>query len=437
MLHVTDDGGESWRQVYTTDRDGGFVTTGYSELCTRGLAFHPDGRLVSGNGDVGNFRSLDAGLGAFEYLIPEVDPSTAPGSDLSWAHESSKVHVRADWQGSGHDSLFAIHGDPINQHQATKLFRYDEATGWHDITASLDTRVMLMQDFALLDDDTVLFTYIAYDDCVACDGRRLDGAGVMVGRYDPGAGSWSWGERSDGLLFEDQDSGQQWNVVGSALLVHEPTGRVFLAAQDYVLSTSSANVSERLDVKGGLYLLDSAADSDWELVYGGPDTEWKDFRALASDADGAVLYAGTRGRATGWGAVHRCADPTAWEPMMHVDEGDTPFGFQVPFWAEGSWDAQDANRKLTAVRALAVAPWDPGVIFAGLATEGFMAQEGLWAYDLRGDGAWEQLSADAAFAGMDVAVLAFSPADERRLVVATGGQEMFTARVEADGVLRP
>jgi len=433
-IHVSDDGGDTWKQRYTRDLGGYWRSRGYNELCVRGIAFMSDGRLVTGNGDCGTLRSRDTRYQSFEWIHPVVRGATDYTTDESWAYETAQVQVCPDWMGTGEDALFVNSGDYGQKKSPCKLFRVDGNDDWHNITNTYNTETMVIEDFVIINDDTCFAVYTEYDRKVTAGALEID-CGVLKGDYSPSQGVWTWKTVDDGLLFAPAGSPYTWNVHGYKLLFHSKSGRIFMAARDKVLSPDNAVIAERFDVTGGLYVLESPGDTTWALECGGDGTNWKDFRSLAATPDESVLYAGTCGRATGDGTVLRCdnpgSSPSTWVPI--VNDVDFPFGFQVPFWAP--WSEARANKNLTHVNALAVPPGNPGALCVGLACEGFMEKEGLWIYNRNGLGEWEHLSTGELMVGCGIRVMAFSPAHKNPLVAGTTGQELYLINTRRGGAL--
>lgn len=454
-FHLSRDRGDSWIQGYTEYSDG-WSSRGYNELCVAGLAFLSDGRLVESTADCGSFRSTDAALDAFEIIGPEIDQWASPYDDQAWTEETADIRARADWQSWGADALFVNAGDVVQKYQPCKFLYMDGSGQWHNASYMLNQVEslynLLFSDFIFTDDDTCFLTYQLYDRRVGSSGQKLVEFGVFRGVYtDDGQGysnlNWSWEKVNDGLRYAPDWSPDSFNARAGKLLHHAPTGRVFLACQDHVaMPENTVGISARFDVKGALFALESPAASTWQHAFGGngyygeaDSTVYMDFRSLAQAADGSALYAGTRGRATGWGTVLVCedpaGDPTNWQPLANVT--DYPFDFVPPFWADGSlpgesnWSFERANRTLTDIRALAVDPWNPHVVFAGMSAPGFQSENGLWVYNRNYSGQWEHLSSSSFTKGVAVSHLAFSPVEMGRLVIGTGCNELYHVRIDS------
>lgn len=455
-FHLSRDRGDSWLQGYTSGSEGAWSSRGYNELCVQGLDFMSDGRVVEGTADCGSFRSTDASLSAFEILLPEVDKWASAWDDQAWTYESADIRVRANWQGWGPDALFVNGGDVVQKNQPCKLFYVDENDQWHNATYQLNQVEslynLMFSDFIFTDDDTCFLTYQLYDMRVGEPGQRLVEFGVFRGIYaDDGGGytnlNWTWEKVNDGLLYAPDWSTDSFNSSAYKILYNEPSGRVFLACRDYVVKSETAvGISTRFDVKGALFYLESSAADTWQHAFGGngyyseaDSTAYMDFRSIAQAADGSILYAGTRGRSTGWGSVLSCVDPTGdpttWQALANED--DFPFGFEAPFWADGSmpgeqnWSHENANRRMTSIRALAVDPWNPQVVFAGMKADGFESANGLWVYNRNSSGQWEHLSQNSQLTGMGVQQLAFSPHEMGRLAIAASCHELYHLRIDS------
>jgi len=427
-MHVSQNGGDTWTQSYTESDGGCWRSRGYNELCNADLDFTSDGRAVQSNGDNGVFVSCDASLEAWERLHPPVSSGASAQSDTAWSHETGEICVRHDWLGSGEDAIFVVSGDLMQGASPCKLFMVDAPGDWTHVTSGLDSDRYVFHDIAFASDDTCFVPYARYDGRVG-SGSSIEEFGVLRGTYD--GANWSWQPVNSGL--EAVTSPTTVNAVGVQLLFNDRSGKLFLAARQRNVRLSGQ--SSAISVPGGLYVLERPSGSSWRLEFGGPGTDWRDFRCLAQSADGSVLYAGTRGRSgAGWGSVLICENPsdaaTTWTPLANTDETGYPFGFVPPFWAT-SWSVEYANRTLTDVRALAVAPWNPHTVYVGLSCVGFMEKEGLWVYNSGGDGAWEHLSDGQTFEGQGVVSLAFGPATLDRLAIGTHGLELYEGRVGA------
>lgn len=191
------------------------------------------------------------------------------------------------------------------------------------------------------------------------------------------------------------------------------------------LLPGSADVTQPTDVIGGLFWLGESGT--WTKVFPGgtgqPGATYMDFRSLEQSADGAMLYAGTRGRSVGDGLVMRCSatQATSGSAWTALSNGLT-FGFAVPYYRVG-WDLSYAGYEFTEVWALAVDPTDHDVVYAGLHSQGAFPAEGVWRCDAS-TLSWSQQPPGAPKKGMGVLDLAVDPTDSSRLMVGTQGQEL-------------
>jgi len=420
-LHRTENSGVWWTQCFTTEQSSGlWLSNGYNELCVMDLAFMSDGRTIESTGDIGLFRSGDSSLAEWEWLHAETYPPATPTDDRAWGFETGNAEVRPDWMGSGQDALFIVSGDLGQGMGPCKLFMIDSLDTWHNITASLNSDRYKFWDIGFSDDGTCFMPYTHYTGRVGSDTAAVDEFGVLRGVLSNG--DWSWEPWNSGLIAVT--SPDTMNTPALQVLYHESSGRIFLAARGYALRFPGQQSAT--EVPGGLYMLESSADSTWELECGGPGADWRDFRCLATSDSGEVVYAGTRGRSyygPKGGTVFKCSNPGDSSTSWTVLANDTtfPFGFSVPFW-HTDWTYGFANRIFTYVEALAVDPADPDVVYAGLYTEAFQAEAGLWVCD---HGSWDHLSDGELFEGVPVTALAFSPHVPGQLIVGTHGQELY------------
>lgn len=446
-LHVTDDGGDSWQSAYTSEQEpGAWRTSGFNELCTRGVAFLPSGQEIHANGDCGTFISTDTSLTSFRSLLPEIGSTSehAPDSNVAWLPDTAQIHVRPGWQGLG-DAIFVNHTDHGQLNRPGKLFMYlpGHSPEWTNITGTIDDSLpgvfsvdhllrLYFLDFTFVDDSTCFTSYgvkSSYSHDSGYQGAKHESAGVLKGEFD--GANWIWSQVNNGLSYSDGE--HAFNSFGAGILHHPPSSRLFLATRNIGLTASNAvglEEGEALNVQGGLYALDlDNEEAGWQLVLGGAaGGPYRDFRSLARSPDGA-LYAGTRGLSqAGRGTVLRCAggqdptQPSCWQAL--ANETGSTFGYGVPevaFWT--GMGTLEYARRSTWARALAVAPWPPYPLFVGLGNEAFSEHNGLWAWWPE-DG-WHNLSLDEPFVGMAVDAIAFSPVDDHRLVIGTDGQEIY------------
>jgi hypothetical protein len=432
-VYISDDTGDSWTQSYTDDGGGGFwISRGYNETCVADLAFMPDRRLIESTLDHGLYRSYDADLEEFEYLYPPTGTATS-GNNVPYNRETGDLEFRTDWPDSGEDAIIFISGD----FRATpnKLMWIDEDDEWHNLTCGLASGDRYrFYDFVFADDDTCFISYAKYDDEVGSAGADLVEFGVLRGRYHVGLDEWLWSPWNEGLTAVTTPT--TFNTCGMNLIFHEPTNRIFMVAGG--TNAMLPGQSEVTWVPGGVYMLPSAADTTWQLVFGGSGSSYQDFRCLTQDSDGDVLYAGTRGILwTSIGTVFKCEAPataeSTWVAMANTDSTGYPFGFEKPLGTEGSATYTDttANQRLTFVTCLAVDPWDDDIVYAGFGCTGFMEQDGLWKYSP--GGGWEKMSAGETFDGQNVNCLAIKrKLKKAKLVVGTHGQELYYTTLEDD-----
>lgn len=420
-LHVSGDGGHSWRQCYTEVTGGYAESLGYDELVTQAIGFLDDGRAVLGNADLGALVSRDADLDGYQWFYPVVDRNTTHETDAAYNREVAEIVVRPDWLGQGADGLFILCSDITHHGAPSKIMRAwpGESENWINITRDLATENMFIPTFCFAGDSVIIAPYLESSGPWS-SGATLAGTGVVRGRYQ-GAGIWSWETVNTGL-----ELGYGWNAIGSRVLHHEASGRIFLASE--LLKTPQG------DGPGGIYVLDSPDANQWQLVFG-VTGDWKNFQSLVQSADGSRLYAGTRGlQGMGYGGVLRCDDPAgAPGDWVVIANGESPsFGFDVPFYGTG-WSQLDANRKLTDIQALAVDPLDPDIVYASQNSSRFQISEGLWAFDLDGNGRWRYLSHATPIAQLGAQALLFNPHDPLQLGVGTAGMQFWTMRTDSLG----
>ncbi len=343
-LHVSDDGGISWDQVYCEEDDDAWTSLGYNEHSIRGATFLTDGRPVFSAGDTGTFASVDVEGSAYEYIHPEILWNSVQTDDAISNTETSSLQVRPLWGGGEKDALFINYGDVVQKSWYGKLFMhlYDREDGpsndpntWFNITKTIpELDHYLFGDFDFIDDETCLLSYIRYTGPVGLSGSVPEGYGVFKGVFQGFSAEepiWTWMDWSDGL-----PEGDGYSSYAVDLLHNSYNGdRIFLT------------VRRTKDVGGGLFVLEGPNFTTWELIINAyiDDTYWnqyRDFRALAQSEDGSYLYVGSRGSSSGIGGLLLCKDPSRatdmrkWQVLANdPDNTIRPFQFylNLPFWS--------------------------------------------------------------------------------------------------------
>jgi len=427
-MHVSSTRGDSWTQAYTTETSSGsgfWYSSGYNELCVVDLAVMSDGRVLESTGDYGVFRSSDGDMTDWEDLDT---PSSAPN------RETRSIQVLGS-------NIYVVAGNVVGGGY-NELYKINSGGTWSEITADLaNSHSYRFNDFVFVDSVTCFIAYRKYvgDADTASTTAEF---GVLKGVYDEMAPDpWTWTAWNDSLMAISSPCTS--NAIGVDLLYH-PSGRIFMAAKSANILFSGQGSA--VGVPGGIYKLDAATDSTWELEKGGNSSEWRDCRCLAQPADGDVVYAGTRGIAcSATGTVFKCtnptSDPTTWTSLINTPATGYGFGFDSPHWA--SWDSDSADCWLTAVRALAVDTRDDDVVYVGLyRSSSFQRKQGLWRYDPDALNEWKRLSRGEVFAGAGAtALLTIADGDDCMLVVGTHGQELYyelqTTAQQGEGGLAP
>lgn len=410
-MHVSSAWGDSWTNAYTTETYSGsgfWYSKGYNELCVADLAVMSDGRVLESTGDYGLFRSSDEDMTDWERFDT---PAGAPNPETQSIQVlGSHIYVVSGcaYRG-GYNRLYKIYPDGT----------------WSPITIDLEDETHYkFKDFIMVDSETCFIAYHKYQGEVSSSDTTAE-FGVLKGTYDAMAPDpWTWTKWNNGLLAISTPCSS--NAIGVELL-HHPTGRIFMAAaQSKVLFSAQGLVS----VPGGIYKLDAATDSTWELEIGGAGSEWQNCCCLAQSTAGSVVYAGTRGLACSMtGTVFKCpnptSDPTTWTALINTPSTGYAFGFDPPYWSD--WDSDDADCWLTDVRALAVDTRDSDVVYVGLSRcPSFFREQGLWRYDPDAFKEWKRLSKGEVFAGAGVhALLTIPDGSDCMLVVGTHGQELY------------
>lgn len=426
-MHVSPDRGDSWTQAYTTETSPGsgfWYSKGYNELAVRELAITSDGRVIESTGDYGLFRSSDGEMTDWEHIDPTL---TLPNA------ETSGLQVLGD-------RIYVIAGDAGQGATHTQLYRIDTQDTWYCVTIDLaEATSYRFHDFVFVSRDICFIAYQKLDG-EASETDTTAEFGVLKGIHDEMAPNpWTWTTWNEGLLAITTPCSS--NAIGVDLLYHT-SGRIFMVARESMIQFLGQ--ASRVSVPGGIYKLDSATDSSWELEIGGASSEWKDCRCLAQSADGEVVYAGSRGcPTTVTGTVFKCtnptSDPTTWTPLINTPSTGYGFNFKLPFYA--NWgDDDSASCYLTDVRALAVDTRDNDVIYVGLARcPSFLDQQGLWKYDPDGfPKKWTHLSKNQPFEGECAgALLTIPEGDDCMLVLGTHGQELYYELQSDDEWLGP
>ena len=413
-LHRSEDGGHHWTQCYTDVTAGFAHSRGFDELVSQGIDYLSDGRVVLGCADLGTLISEDASLDGFRWFYPELDRETTYDTDAAYNRETADIEVRQDWQGSGEDALFILCSDLTHHGAPSKIMLAPpgESFNWTNITRSLNTENKFIPAFCFAG-DSVVFAPFLESDIAWGAGASLAHIGVLRGEWQA-PDQWQWTEHSTGL-----DLPIGWNASGRDILHHEASGRIFLATE--FIKTPGG------DLAGGIFMLESRDDPDWELVFG-LEGDWRNFQCLAQSEDGSRLYAGSQGPGSmGDGGVFRCPDPfnapQEWEVIANDTRGD--FGFGIPFYGE-DWSDLDASRNLTDVRSLCVDPDNPDIVYAGLSSYRFLQSMGLWVFNREGDERWSYLFYDSPIEHQGVHRLKFHPLRTRELGICTAGIQFWS-----------
>jgi hypothetical protein len=421
-LHVTDDGGTSWDNVYCDQGiSGGWKTRGYSQGPFTGLGFEDDGDVVAGAADHGLYRSTNSGRDEFVFTRPPVNKN---GDSLSvYTVGFPYVHPAIDDRASGDQILFgASSGEGANA--PGSIVWIDSTNTWHNLTydweAQSDRYVYF--DFLVEDVSSLWVPYVKYDMTVGSGNQSVVASGVLHGEAtwsgsppstDPG--TWSWAPVDSGL------TGMAWNV-----MFHEPSNKILAIAR---YRSGLGN--------GGLFYQDST--EVWRKLLPDSSGTWNplwvmlDFHSIAQSSDGMVLYVATGGTQSGFPRVAKCdfnlaandpnADPASWE--WEVISDAMSFKFGIPLYMDlESRDSTHAGNNLPNINALAVDPSDPDVVYAGIENNsGSYPTEGVWEYDPVGE-EWSQLGTSEAHRGLNVKTMEISSDDI--LYVGTGGLGILT-----------
>ncbi len=298
---------------------------------------------------------------------------------------------------------------------------------WFNITKTLpDLDHYIFGDFAFIDDETCLLSYIRYTGTVGGSGSVPEGYGVLKGEFQAFNGEepvWTWTDWSDGLPEGDGRTTYVTQMLHSSYRGE----RIFLtAARGDVLG-------------GGLYMLEGPNFNNWvEIISANVENtywnQYRDFRSLAQSENGSWLYVGTRGFSSGIGGLLLCKDPShasdmsEWEILANdPDNTVRPFRFyeNLPFWSADflHWaDPLSIDKKMTYVSSIAVDRDDRKVVYISLRDQGMSNRSGLWKYDGK---SWSHLSPDQPFKGMGVSVLRINPLKPSQLLVGTDGQGLY------------
>ena len=451
-LHVSNQSGFDWENAYCEGTEGDWISKGYNEHCTRGLGFLPDGRVISSNGDTGPFLSTTDQLTAWQHILPPYEYWSGPEEDKIACHESNSVQVRPDWRGQGYDAIFINFCDAIQKKWYGKIFRAREmADGsftWDNISKWMGgdlgtTDYYILLDMEFTDDNTLYVAYLKYDTPFVKGQPRgsVERYGVLKAAYDAGLDQWDWSDFSDGL--------PDLTIGGGTCFVAD------LQFSDYAGNKLLAAIARGSGYGGGLYEFDLDAGSQWDVVIPGVvgESEIRDFRALALSSDGSILYAGSRGRSSGIGALVRCSDMTDitfggwddvtdnWEVLINDPTIPAPNATNLlglhennPYWefdytwvpsGEGTRYGEDAyiDERVTHIDCLAVDPRHANVVYIGMMREGFAKTEGLWRYDGY-QGTCGNLTT-GLLEGMGIDCLAFNPYVEGQLCFGTTGRGFY------------
>ncbi len=471
-MHVSDDGGETWDQMYCSGEEGAWTSNGYNELGVMDATFLHDGKPVFSNVDAGTLVGNDPEGSSYEHVHPEIFYNSVPTDNANSGTASDAVHVLFEWEhdirDEKRDALFINYRPRLDVAEYAKLFMHlydreegpvsydkenpDETDDWFNITSSLpDLDRYLFGDFTFIEDQSCLLSYLYYTGPIRGVDENGDPSvpesyGVLKGVYDSWQEIdgklqpvWSWEECSEGLL--QTVDGTNSRVTRLLYNNYKETNNPKEDGRRIFLTVSWGN-----DAEGGLYVLEGPEFDTWTKVIHADMQDddlklYRDFRSLAQSADGSHLYAGTRGLSTGIGGLLLCKnpsnadDPDEWEILANDPNNIIrPFGFHLnlPFWYEdlSYWGSPDnIDKHLTHIRALAVDPRDPEVVYVGLEDEAFSSLEGLWRFD--GED-WEHISSGEPFEGMGIMTLEFNTHVPGQLLIGTNGQGVYLRRVIED-----
>lgn len=412
-FHVSADGGQTWQNAFCEGSDGNWFSKGYNQHNNWRISFMPDGRVLFTCGDTGLFRSTNADLNGFEWLMPEQHYIYDPTDNRIAQHEAYGVTVQPGWTDmigdDPYDAIFACFCRRDREYG--KLLMYREPPGQHPEWGNV-----MVDDLGspLIDDlDNTKFLDIVFADRSTCFVTTMhytaagDTAGVLRGTHN---GSWTW-ENVTG------DIPHHRRHFTDILVNHDQGTRVFVA-------TPWAGAADA----GGVWVLEDINGDDWSPVSlaAGTGYNFRNIKCLAQSSDGSRIYvgAGTNTWIPGGidSGVIKCTNPAdATDPASWVFLANSTgfeYGSHPPIWIDDMPATWDLDTQMYHVSALAVSPTNPDVVYAGLNGFGFASIEGVWRHD---GNTWFFDSQGEDYNGAGALRLAFNPYQPGQLVYGTIG----------------
>lgn len=458
MPVVSDDGGHTWSQVYTTyDGEIGH-STGLNLMVPVSAASAANGDVYMGSRDFGVFKTTQPLADDFHWLnwwhtgnpnawnlaIREV----GDGQEVYVVRDAPAV-ANATWTldplGRPAQAIGMLSPEP-SDHRDVDEWRYisdgitDIYDGFPGYVPPEGTGANMkvfnryrITGLAFQGSDTL------FASCEFQSGRSGDGpatATCKVLRAVWSGGQWLWEEL--GIFPDDPLQGEigRRQRFGSIAAIKR-TSTVIVAAK------------EGYNGRGGLYAFNSAiptnATSGLRILLDGDSTTDEFLRyaarnvsALQVDRLERYLYVGTQGlhawdtTAKGWGTVLRCAlpvaaqAPAAWTILAN---SETPtFGYERPrFLYDGfAGDSDlDLNRRLTVINDIAVDPHNPERLWVAMGQVALAEPNGVWIHGA--NGSWDQVIGGFGdgLPGMPGNVVELNRLYPDRLYAGIGGQEFF------------
>lgn len=458
MPVVTEDGGATWHQVYSSSDGDIGSSRGLNIMGAQSAAIGSNGKLYIGSLDFGVFETPSALANDFRWLnwygtgspnAYDLEIVQNQGQDQVYVLRNAPKVANSSWAlGTGAAQAIGLHVD--SEYQTADEWHYISST-IGDIYAGFEPNSAgvgkyKLQDMAFQGPDTV-FTSCHFEESamVLDEGELVAKVTGSVGKVFRGVqddtGQWSWEEL--GLFPNDPVTGpigrrqsfeslavlqKQRTVILGAYEGQGGLGGLYAFPSD--ISTSSSS---------GLVVWLNGNSTTGIFV----DAASRNIRSIAVDENEEVIYVGSRGLywydsgADGWGSVLRAEIPSRGEAPVGwtalANESDQPFNYGTPAFLYDGFEGAgplEINRRLTHIQDIAVDPNNPYRIYVGIGPSATLnPKNGVWRYDP--DGSWTQiLGGDGdGVPTVPVTVVTVNQYEPSRLYAGTGGQEFFEVAI--------
>ncbi len=427
---LSTNGGVTWSQFYCTGSElSGWEGSGCNEMSVADLAHLNDGSLAIACRDWGVWLNNGPNSNIYKKLFPHQN------------FNSSKIE-------SYLNDLYAVietTPDATLTNVTSMIARYSSSTPspeWSQIehwNAFTDIPPHYIQYFTI--DPIDGRVYAIATDPTGVSGDKYEST-VLMGIPTGAPGIWTWHQ-----LFGMQKRRYM------DLLILPGARKLILADVD----------TQTLGTTGGIYCIDLDAATDPLELPIDPPQEWlagivggdilgraaRRPYVLATDPNGAVLYAGTSGEESSSdvipGTVLRLYGPfnstepparDRWEILANNNYDSFGIGTH-PFHLSGSsndWtdsSPYETAQRMTDINDLIVDPDNLQVVYAAVEVSAMHPSNGVWV--LTGEENWQPvtgISGNQTLPNRGPSCLAIAPDDPTRMAVGTHGQELFRTSIQ-------